>query len=894
MKTYFKRLRRLTGAAALCAALYGATLQAVPEVNIITPADGTVPIETIVPVRLTAYDSDGLIDEVEIRLNGVTIITYFWNFPAQQWEISQYLHEFATVNVPPFLTDVQIPSIGTYTLQAWVRSTTGAEALSNVVNLTGVFAGAGTEPTVSILAPFDGSEYLPGTTLPVLVDAYVPDALISDVEFLLNGVVVDTVTSPPYISEVQLPSTGTFVLSARATTTENASAFSNTVSLDAQYNPAAPKIYISQPLPLGGGDVINDVSVASSMFLNAVVEDDGGIVPSDSVTFYVNGFPMGSPASMLGNVYSMFFSPYSTGSYSIMATVEDADGNMGYSIPLPLDVGLLERPLPQGTVSKIDSPVARGEPIDLFVKTQGYLIPIDRVDFYANGIFIGNSDTPSSTDDVTGEDTFTFRWTPPQSGDYEIRSRLVQIDPADATYDNWYITEAVAVTVEGYGDIILDGSFNDEDYSGLVGDPITFTFAPDGIEDIQQVQLLLGSEVIGTSLTVPATFTYTPEVAGEYVFMLRVTLTDGTVVDGEPISIIVDYPDPLSENADFVYQVILDLLKRVPSPEEQADYVSRIDGGSLTRSRFIREIIDPADGQAESEYDAVRNALLAYRMAYGQWPDIDTLESLTKEVRDGGLTALVATLIPALESRYMSDTGASGVPDKLSVISEIADFVTYLFNLKFAADPTAKQLDLAITMFQVSDRNQYISDFIHNNEVIAAGTTYYVWVFTFQGTAPDMSLLRQADVASIYINFLKNVPDDSVIAEKAEMAFEVFVDEALASRNYSNRFVSTFAQLENRSSGWKLSEWLGYFNTSFEPWIYHSELGWVSFSVTGQDEQNLWMYDHALGWVWTQVGTYPNLFNANSGHWLYAAGGAYQPGQLRWFFDYGLQDWIQR
>jgi hypothetical protein len=747
-------------------------------------------------------------------------------------------------------------------------------------------------PVVNILGPFDGSSYLPGTSLPVLVEAYDSEGLITEVEFLLNDVLVGNVTSAPFVFNVLLPSTGTYRLAVRATSSAGGQVVSDEINLHAEYDLTAPKVYIDHPLPLGGGDTVNDVSVASSVYLNAVVIDDGGAIPMENVTFYINGAPLGNSESMLGNVYSLFFSPYGVGSYSIVAVVEDTDGNLGYSVPLPLDVGLLERPLPTGTVSKIDSPVARGEAIDLFVKTQGFLIPIDRVDFYANGIFVGNSDTPVSTDETTGEDTFTFRWTPPQSGDYVIQSRLVQIDPAEATYDNWFVTDGVPVTVEGFGDIILDGSFNDENYSGLVGEPITFTFAPDGIDDIQLVQLLLGEEIVGSSLTVPAEFTYTPQDAGEYVFMLQVTLTDATVIDGEPISIMVDYPDPLSENEDFVYQVFLDLLKRVPTPAEQAGYVSRIDGGELTRSRFIREIINPADGQAESEYDAVRNTLLAYRMAYGLWPDHEMLEADTLAVRDGGLVSHVTTVMPVLESRY-----GTSVPDKYSSDADINTFISYIFAWKYGVAPTSEQLNLARTLFKLSDRDVFVADFLEDNEVVATSTAYYTTGIGFKfalASPPSDAYLREADVASIYINFLKDVPDDSVISEKADMLFAAFIDEILASSTYSARFTGTFTQLENAGNGWKRSEWFGYFNTSFEPWMYHSTLGWISFSLTGQDESNLWYYDYSMGWNWTQAGTYPNVFNAGTGHWLYSAGGSYQPGQMRWFFDYNAKDWIQR
>ena len=230
----------------------------------------------------------------------------------------------------------------------------------------------------------------------------------------------------------------------------------------------------------------------------------------------------------------------------------------------------------------------------------------------------------------------------------------------------------------------------------------------------------------------------------------------------------------------------------------------------------------------------------------------------------------------------------------VQVDAEIDAFISFLFELKYGVVPTAEQTELGRIFFWLRDRDLFVADFIEDTEILSFDGFYYTEMGFEFSTAPSDAYLREADVASIYINFLKDVPDDSVISEKADMLFAAFIDEVLASRTYSGRFSSTFAQLENRASGWKRSDWLGWFNTDYEPWVYHAELGWVAFSVTGQDEQNLWMYDHALGWIWTQTGAYPHLYNASNGHWLYFAGGSYQPGKARWFFDYSANGWIQQ
>tara|TARA_A100001015_G_scaffold274879_1_gene331634 strand:- start:305 stop:6523 length:6219 start_codon:yes stop_codon:yes gene_type:complete len=69
-------------------------------------------------------------------------------------------------------------------------------------------------------------------------------------------------------------------------------------------------------------------------------------------------------------------------------------------------------------------------------------------------------------------------------------------------------------------------------------------------------------------------------------------------------------------------------------------------------------------------------------------------------------------------------------------------------------------------------------------------------------------------------------------------------------------------------SGWMQSSWLGSFYSEFQPWLYHSFLGWVFLS---EADGNTWLYQESLGWVWTDSVAYPFLYQfvEDSGNWLY-------------------------
>lgn len=83
---------------------------------------------------------------------------------------------------------------------------------------------------------------------------------------------------------------------------------------------------------------------------------------------------------------------------------------------------------------------------------------------------------------------------------------------------------------------------------------------------------------------------------------------------------------------------------------------------------------------------------------------------------------------------------------------------------------------------------------------------------------------------------------------------------------------------------------LPWFGVFFDPaigWIYHSDHGYL---VPAGEPGSLWLYDQKLNWLWTSENTYPWLFHADTGSWLWYLRGTKQP---RWFFDLFLYfDWI--
>jgi len=94
-----------------------------------------------------------------------------------------------------------------------------------------------------------------------------------------------------------------------------------------------------------------------------------------------------------------------------------------------------------------------------------------------------------------------------------------------------------------------------------------------------------------------------------------------------------------------------------------------------------------------------------------------------------------------------------------------------------------------------------------------------------------------------------------------------------------------FAGAADLGSGWKWLSWLGYFSTSYDPWIFHLQHSWM-FSV-GTSPRSLWLYDLSLGWLWTSSTVYPYLYRSSDGAWLYYL----KDSSPRWFYNFKTNGW---
>lgn len=312
-------------------------------------------------------------------------------------------------------------------------------------------AGQSTPPTnvstIKITSPSADRSYVTGSV--VLLNADVVPAkgkTITQVEFVVNGAVLTTVATAPYSTTLPLNSPGTYNLTVTATDNFGVQT-SDYRRITAQAPKGeAPSSAVVHPTPGGGRDTANDFSVASSFYLNTLAVPGTGAT-IQSVKFFANGQLISGKVGRLGDQYGLFWRPSSQGIYNITSEVTDSKGNTVVSAPLNFLIGEVNRPLPSVTMRKIPVTGATRVGSEILLEAQynaNGITPVDRVDFYANGVYIGAWEPGAANSRTSGRASIT--WVPTTQGRYNISARVMQV-LGGADIDNSVVSNVQPITV---------------------------------------------------------------------------------------------------------------------------------------------------------------------------------------------------------------------------------------------------------------------------------------------------------------------------------------------------------------------------------------------------------------------------------------------------------------
>jgi Secretion system C-terminal sorting domain/Bacterial Ig domain len=181
-----------------------------PTVSITSPANNaTFIFPANFTVAVSANDPDGSISKVILR-DGLTHIDSITGAGPYNFSYS--------------------PSVGSHALTAIAVDNNFAQTTSSVVNIT---VGNNLPPTISITAPANGTPYVAPALVHITTNANDPDGTVSQVEFLVDNVVVGTVLAPgPFTFDWASGAPfGTRHLTARATDNNNAVVTSAVVNI---------------------------------------------------------------------------------------------------------------------------------------------------------------------------------------------------------------------------------------------------------------------------------------------------------------------------------------------------------------------------------------------------------------------------------------------------------------------------------------------------------------------------------------------------------------------------------------------------------------------------------------------------------------------------------------
>lgn len=763
------------------------------------------------------------------------------------------------------------PGLGIYEYSVVVTDRGGLQAQSGVVSISVV---VGEAPLVSVTAPEADSEFRPGNPVQLRASAMDPDGLVREVSFLVDGLLVgEVLASAPYEVAFTPPAAGDYSIVARAR--DNSGNLSESDPVTFTVVPDNPPQFLNFSNDLTG----NIARVNKEIVWTVDVDDDYGLV---AVDLFRNGERVSTEVAIPLEISDTLTG---VGRFRYFAEATDTAGNVTRSNVIEVTTTRGEPPAVSIQSPQSNSSINLSNTVTIRASASVGGIPagtIESVSFFSNGVLLGQVERAPYI--LTGVNLF------------EGSNILTAVATSDTGLTS-VSGEVLINGVDGTVPEILVFRSNSGGGQTLVGTPVEFDVEASDENGIQRIDLRLGGSTVSTVPGSPAQFVFTPEEAGLYSFTALATNADGLSAESEPLVISARYPDPVSRTDDFVYQSFLDLLFRTPTAEESTRFINRIGAGDLTRARFVRELIHPADGQAEGDYDPVRGALLANRLLLGEWPERDQLEADRGAVADSGLAALVASLMPDFEARYVQETGFPGVPERISPETEIEAYLRFLFSAKYGREPTLSQLALGKLHFLASGRDAFTASFLADVEIVVTANGYVTIGLGFQFPSeapPSETFLREADAASLLINFLRVRPTEEEVTELAKKLFAAQVAGIVEDPRYAARFSSTFELLEHYPNGWKRSEWFGWFNTAEEPWVFHSELGWIAFEMVGRSEENFWYFDGGMGWVWTQSGMYPVLYREESSSWLFNPRFSFSGMDQRWFFDYGSGNWIRQ
>ncbi|MDX2109815.1 MAG: Ig-like domain-containing protein [Verrucomicrobiota bacterium] len=390
----------------------------------------------------------------------------------------------------------------------------------------------GSYPDGQLITPTEGSVFTSSSPIYLEASAFDTDTSlesgIETVRFLANGSTIGTgveIGNGHYYKNWAPAKAGNYAL----TVTIEDKAHNVTVSSVVNIIVKAPNGNPPSAVNLSDATLLVG---RTSTFTATVKDTDGDIA---NVAFRVNGELVVTDTTA---PYTLVFNPLTDGTYSIVATATDRNGNSRSSAPKLCKATPIDS---DGSVTvNIISPIPEANPptsaskLQIIAGASDSNGSITKVDFYVDGVFIG-------TDALY---PYSSAWTPGTVGTFTLQA---------AAYDN-----AGNVAYSPTVDITTVPASSLAPNKVSLEAPLTYTLggsilikgeATDSDGRIQSAQFTLNNENLGESFTpAGANFSrfWSATTSGKYVLGLTVTDNNGNTAEATPIVVDVLQSDPFT------------------------------------------------------------------------------------------------------------------------------------------------------------------------------------------------------------------------------------------------------------------------------------------------------------------------------------------------------------
>lgn len=423
-------------------------------------------------------------------------------------------------NGTPIATDTTFPysitwtptSPTTYTLTAIATDNAGTPGTSTPISVTVL---PGVPPTGNITTPAAGANLTVGAATSIDATASASGgATVASVDFRVNNVSIGLDTTFPYSVAWTPTAIGTNVPLTIVVTDTLGNTFTSTATLINVISAPGPTAVLTAPV---GGSTIT-IGTPTAVTAAALPQAAGTTIAN--VQFFANGVSIGT---ITAAPYTVTWLPTTGGAFALTARATDSNGTSTTSAAVNVSVTT-----PPATVA-ITSPTGGAAlpvntPTTIAASATTTTGTVVNVAFFVNGVALATDTTFP----------FSAPWTPATPGTFALTAR--------ATDNFGTVTTSPVVTVSVVGGNVPTVAISSPASQSTVAantSQVVVVNATAANGTIAQVQLFANGVSLGTDLSFPYNFAWTPGGIGNVLLTAVATDSQGTQATSAAVSVTI-------------------------------------------------------------------------------------------------------------------------------------------------------------------------------------------------------------------------------------------------------------------------------------------------------------------------------------------------------------------